>query len=164
MSLTTYERLFGAGPRGMTISVITFAVAFLLDRELESPPLHGSTTIGIAALVTGSAAAAAIVIWSLRSLPPGARGKELVTAGAFHYLRHPLYAGILGPLNLGLALFLDGWVYLAWVVIQYPIWHWNIAAEERLMHKEFGDKYATYCSKTGRFLPKFYVSRLTFRQ
>ncbi len=154
MSMTTYQRIFGTGPRGPIISLMTLGFTYWLDGRFNLPPLHGSTAFGIAALVAGSAAAAAIVIWSLRSLPPGVRGKELVTAGAFRYFRHPLYAGILGPFNLGLALFLDGWVYLAWAVLQYPIWHWNIAAEERLMHNEFGDQYAAYCGKTGRFLPK----------
>ena len=154
MSLTTYERIFGTGPRGTIISAITFWAAFMLDRELYSPPIHRSANFGITALVIASVATAAIVLWSLRSLPPGTRGKELVTAGAFRYVRHPLYAAFLGAFNFGLALFMDGWVYLAWAVLQYPIWYWNIAAEERLMHKEFGDSYAGYCRKTGRFLPK----------
>ena len=154
MSLTTYERIFGTGPRGTVISAVTLVVAFLLNRDLYSPPIHGNTSLGIAALVVATAVTAAIVVWSLRSLPPGARGKELVTTGAFHYVRHPLYAAFLGSFTFGLALFMDTWVYLAWAVLQYPVWHWNIAAEERLMHNEFGDAYAQYCRKTGRFLPK----------
>ncbi len=154
MPMTTYQRIFGTGPRGVVVSVVTLWLTYWLDGRLNLPPLHGSMTLGVTALVVGSAVAAAIVIWSLRGLPPGARGKELVTAGAFRYVRHPLYAGILGPFDFGLALFMDGWPYIIWAVLQYPIWHWNIAAEERLMHNEFGDEYAAYCNKTGRFLPK----------
>ena len=154
MSMTTYQRIFGTGPRGAIIGAVTFGLALALDYWLSLPPLHGSATLGIAALVAASAATAAIVAWSLRSLPLSARGRELVTAGPFRYVRHPLYAAFLGGFDFGLALFLDGWVYVAWAVLQYPIWHWNIAAEERLMHNEFGGEYAAYCSRTGRFLPR----------
>ncbi len=154
MSLTTYQRIFGAGPQGTIVSAITFGFTFWLDGWFNWPPLHGAATFGITVLVVASVATAAIVAWSLRSLPPGMRGKELVTAGAFHYVRHPLYAAFLGSFDFGLALFMDGWPFLVWAVLQYPIWHWNIAAEERLMHKEFGDAYAEYCRTTGRFLPK----------
>ncbi len=154
MPMTTYQRIFGTGPRGTIVTVITFGLAFVLDGRFNLSPLHGNTTVGVVALVVGSAAAAAIVAWSLRNLPPSARGKELVTTGAFHYLRHPFYAAFIGPFDFGLALFMDGWPYIIWAVLQYPIWHWNIAAEERLMHNEFGDEYAAYCNKTGRFLPK----------
>jgi protein-S-isoprenylcysteine O-methyltransferase Ste14 len=161
MTLKPYQRIFGAGPRGAFISAIAFGLAYVLGGGTDLPPIHDSTTIGIVSLALASAATAAIVAWSLRSLPTGARGRELVTTGAFHYVRHPLYAAFLGPFGFGLALFMDGWIYLAWVVLQYPIWHWNIAAEERLMHQEFGDAYADYCRKTGRFLPRLTAFRLS---
>ena len=152
--MTSYQRIFGTGPRGTIVCVITFAITFVLNDRLDPPPLHGSATLGIAALLIGVVMAVAIAASSLASLPPGARGKELVTAGAFRWVRHPLYAALLGPFDFGLALYMDGWPYLVWALLQYPIWHWNIAAEERLMHNEFGETWAEYCKKTGRFLPK----------
>ncbi len=163
MPLTPYQRIFGAGPRGTTISIATLGGTVVLDMWLGLPAIHGNATVGWTALILGAAAAFAIAVWSLRALPPDTRGRELVTAGPFRYIRHPLYAAFLGPFDLGLALFLDSWIYLAWAALQYPIWHWNIAAEEGLMRQEFGDEYAAYCRRTGRFLPKLQTIATTFR-
>jgi protein-S-isoprenylcysteine O-methyltransferase Ste14 len=154
MAMTPYQRIFGTGPRGSLGSAATLALTFLLDKQFNLPPLHGNAVLGVTALAVGAVITALIVTWSLRALPPETRGRELITSGPFHYVRHPLYAAFLGPFDLGLALFLDGWIYLAWAALQYPIWHWNIAAEERLMRETFGDEYAEYCRRTGRFLPK----------
>ena len=154
MTLTPYQRIFGAGPRGVIISALTFGLALALNRRLSLPPLHGNALLGIAALAIGTTLAVVMVAWSLRALPPETRGKALVTTGAFHYVRHPLYAAFLGPFDLGLAVFLDGWIYLAWAALQYPIWHVNVAAEEELMRETFGDEYAAYCRTTPRFVPK----------
>ena len=162
MTLTPYQRIFGAGPRGVLLSALTFGLAAALEHWLNLPPLHGMPPLGIAALTTGIVLTTAVVTWSLRALPPETRGKELVTTGAFHYVRHPLYAAFLGPFDLGLVLFLDSWIYLAWAALQYPIWHLNVAAEERLMQDEFGAEYTEYCRTTGRFLPKLRTIAGTF--
>jgi protein-S-isoprenylcysteine O-methyltransferase Ste14 len=154
MTLTPYQRIFGAGPRGTVVSAATLALTLLLDNRFELPPLHGNAVLGVVALAVGALITAVVVTWSVRVLPPETRGRELITNGPFRYVRHPLYAAFLGPFDLGLALFLDGWIYLAWAALQYPIWHLNVAGEERLMLETFGNEYAAYCQKTGRFLPK----------
>jgi protein-S-isoprenylcysteine O-methyltransferase Ste14 len=163
MTLTPYQRIFGAGPRGALISTLSFGLAAALENWLNLPPLHGSTPFGIAGLALGVVLTTAIVTWSLYALPPEARGRGLVTAGPFRYVRHPLYAAFLGPFDFGLALFLDGWIFLAWAALQYPLWHLNVAAEEKLMHGEFGSEYAVYCRRTGRFLPKLQIFARMFR-
>ena len=152
--MTPYQRVFGTGPRGVLASAATLGAALGLEAWLDLPAMHGSAAFGWAALMLGAAATAVIVAWSLRSLPPATRGRTLVTGGPFRHVRHPLYAAFLGPFDLGLALFLDGWIYLAWAALQYPLWHLNVAAEERLMRATFGDAYAAYCRTTPRFLPK----------
>ncbi len=152
--MTPYQRLFGTGPRGVLASAATLAAALALDARLDLPEMHGSAAFGWAALTIGAAVAVAIAGWSLHALPPAARGRTLVVAGPFRYVRHPLYAAFLGPFDLGLALFLDGWIYLAWAALQYPLWHLNIAAEERLMRDAFGEDFAAYCRRTGRFVPR----------
>ena len=157
--MTPYQRIFGTGPRGVIVSALTFGLAMILHKVLGLPPVHGSAPIGFAALVVGAAVTAAIVGWSLRALPPETRGKELVTGGPYRYVRHPLYAAFLGPFAFGFALFLDGWFFLAWAALQYPIWHLNVAAEERLMRRGFGDEYAEYCRRTPRFVPRMWSGR-----
>lgn len=153
MAMTPYQQIFGSGPRGVGLSVATFALAVLADRLLEASPLHGSRILGISALLVCTGLTAAIVAWSVRALSPETRGRELVTTGPYLYVRHPVYAAFLGFFDLGLVLFLDGWPYLGWAIAQYPLWHWNVAAEERLMTKDFGADYVDYCRRTPRFLP-----------
>lgn len=152
--MTPFQRMFGSGPRGTLTSMATLGGALALDSWLRLPALHGSTVIGWSMLAIGAVMTAVIVAWSLRALPPETRGRTLVTSGPFRFVRHPLYAAFLGPFAFGLALFLDGWVFLAWAALQYPIWHFNVRGEERLMRREFGEDYAEYCRRTGRFLPK----------
>ena len=154
MTMTPYRRFFGGGPRGGVLSLATLALALLVDRLLETPPLHGNNILGIVALLACTGLTAAILVWSVRALPPEARGRDLVTAGPYRYVRHPQYAAFLGPFDLGLVMFLDAWPYLVWAILQYPLWHWNVAAEERLMTEAFGRDYADYCRKTPRFLPR----------
>jgi protein-S-isoprenylcysteine O-methyltransferase Ste14 len=154
MAMTPYQRIFGSGPRGSALSLATLGLALLVDRLLETPPLHSSSILGITALLVCTGLTAIILVWSVRALPPETRGREFVKTGPYRYVRHPVYAAFLGPFDLGLVIFLDAWPYLVWAVAQYPLWHWNIAAEERLMTEAFGQDYADYCRRTPRFLPK----------
>lgn len=88
------------------------------------------------------------------SLPARDRGKRLHTGGAFQYVRHPLYAAFLSVFDLGLAFYLNSYVFVLWAVILHPVWHWAIRYEEELMIEIFGDQYLDYQNNTGRFLPK----------
>lgn len=99
-------------------------------------------------------AALFLVIWSLRSLPLVSRGHELVTKGAYRYIRHPLYASFLSCFNFGLAVLLNNWIYIIWAILVHAVWHWNIDSEEKLMKKMFPKEYAEYCKVTGRFIPR----------
>lgn len=157
--MTPYQRIFGTGPRGLVFGLLSFAIVLWLDEFLNLPPMHGSQVWSKISLATGTVVTSAIVVWSLVALPPSLRGKELVTAGPFQYVRHPLYAAFLIGFNFGLGGFMDGWVFLFWAILQYPLWHLNIAGEERLMHQYFGQDYSDYCRKTGRFLPRFMGAR-----
>ena len=130
-------------------------VILLADRNFPVVSVQMLYKVGARNEVTGKTGLAiAILAWSVRALPPEARGRKLVTKGPYLYVRHPLYAAFLGPFDLGLVMFLDAWPYLVWAIAQYPLWHWNVVAEERLMIEAFGQDYADYCRKTPRFLPK----------
>ncbi len=151
--MNSYQRIFGTGPRGTAISVALLVAAYILEPRADLPPIHGTAWIGWAAVALLTAITAAIVVWSVRSLPPSARGTGLCTSGAFHFFLHPLYGAMLTFFNFGLAAFLDNWIYVAWAALQHPIWHWNVAAEERLMRAEF-PAYEAYAARTGRFVPR----------
>lgn len=154
--MTSYEKIFGAGPRGLLISSVFLWTAIISEKYFDSLQITNSkffryTIFACLIMITFS-----IIIWSIKSLPPLARGNKLITNGAFKYFRHPLYGAFLSFFNFGLAIFLNNWIYIIWALIQHPVWHWNIKAEEKLMESYFPNEYAEYCKKTGRFFPRLY--------
>jgi len=113
--------------------------------------------LGVAVGVAGLA----LFAWSHRalgrnwSLTIGIKeGHEMVTAGPYRGVRHPMYTAILAW-AIGVALvsahLLGGlpWVLMAgFAASRAPI-------EERAMAEAFGEAYRTYMARTGRFLPRF---------
>jgi len=79
---------------------------------------------------------------------------QLVTAGPYRFVRHPIYSAnlalwlgaALGTLNL---LLLAAWpLFLAGNRLE-------VAAEERLLAARFGEAWQGYAARTGRLLPRF---------
>lgn len=153
--MNTYERIFGAGPRGGVISLAFLALAWEMESVAGLPSIIVSNVARWLIFVLTAMVSIAVVIWSVKSLSPAARGKQLITTGAYRYLRHPLYAAFLSCLNFGLAILLNNWIYILWAVLIHGVWHWNINSEEKLMRREFPKKYEEYCMTTGRFVPRF---------
>ncbi|MCK5166487.1 MAG: isoprenylcysteine carboxylmethyltransferase family protein [Rhodospirillaceae bacterium] len=154
--MNTYQRLFGTGPRGLLLGLLMLYVAWWGEKTYGLGSVHGSVGVGWAALIIGSVITAVILFWAVKSLPPSERGKNLITTGAFKYFRHPLYAAFLLGFGPGLVFYLDGWFYILSSILQFPMWHWNIRAEEKLMANAFPREYEQYCQHTGRFFPKLW--------
>ena len=152
--MNSYERIFGAGPRGSLISLALLALAWQLESVVGLPSITASYVVRWLVFVLTVIGTVVIIVWSLKSLPPAKRGKKLVTNGAYRYLRHPLYAAFLSCLNFGLAVLLNNWIYIIWAVLLHGVWHWNIESEEKLMRQEFPSEYEEYCQITGRFIPR----------
>ena len=152
--MNTYERIFGAGPRGLLISLALLALAWQLESAAGLPSITTSYLARWLVFVMSLVGAIFVIVWSIKSLPPARRGKELVTNGVYRYLRHPLYAAFLSCLNFGLAVLLNNWIYIIWAVLLHGVWHWNIESEENLMKREFPQEYEEYCQTTGRFIPR----------
>jgi len=153
--MTPFQRIFGTGPRGLALSLATLATAWAVTAFVDVGPIHGHDGLGLGILLVSMVVTSAGVVWSLKSLPLDSRGRDLITKGAFRYVRHPLYASFLLSFDFGLAAYLDHWIYVFWALAQFPLWHANVAGEERLMHKKFGAAYAAYAARTGRFAPKW---------
>lgn len=153
--LNSYERIFGAGPRGILISVVLFYMAYYLEAIIGLPLIFNSDELRYCVFAVFVLLGSAFVVWSLYSLPPKERGKRLVTSGAYQYVRHPLYASFLLFFNTSLAFLLDNWIYLIWAIVLFPVWSVNVKREEQLMANTFGKAYEVYCEKTWRFFPKF---------
>ena len=154
--MNNFQRIFGTGPRGLLVSLILLAITYFLEPVVGLPQIHSSYMFGVIIFSFSIVLTSLVIVWSTKSLHPNQRGRDLITSGAFKYFRHPLYAAFLIFFNLGLALFLNNYVYVIWAILQHVVWHINMIGEERLMNKIFPEKYRQYCTKTGRFIPIFW--------
>ena len=109
-----FQRIFGAGPRGLFLSLVLLGIAWKLKQYMDLPKIHGNSSLGLVIFISLTVLTMATVLWSLKSLTLEKRGEELVTTGAFKYFRHPLYAAFLTFFNFGLAILLDNYIYVIW--------------------------------------------------
>lgn len=81
------------------------------------------------------------------------RSSGLVSAGAFKYVRHPLYLGCI-LFYLGLALSTASLFSLAlWVAICI-FYNYLASYEEKLLEAKFGESYIIYKEQTGKWMPR----------
>jgi protein-S-isoprenylcysteine O-methyltransferase Ste14 len=77
---------------------------------------------------------------------------ELVVAGPYHCVRHPIYTGLLVALA-GTALALGEWRGLiALAITAAALWR-KLRLEEALMRGQFGDAYARYAERVPALIP-----------
>lgn len=84
-----------------------------------------------------------------------AKEHQLVTAGPYHRVRHPMYTAFY-VLGIGVLLTSANWLVgllnlgaVTWMCLV------RIPDEEQMMVDRFGDHYRQYMAKTGRLLPRF---------
>ncbi len=103
-----------------------------------------------AALVVRSRAALGGA-WSL--VPAADQGTGLVTTGPYRVVRHPIYLG-LALLATGEALAFASWPAVLIVLTAIvPTFAWRARAEETLLSRTFGERYALYRKQTRMIIP-----------
>jgi protein-S-isoprenylcysteine O-methyltransferase Ste14 len=103
-----------------------------------------------AALVLRSRAALGAA-WSF--VPTADQGTGLVTTGPYRLVRHPIYLG-LALLAIGEALAFGSWPALMIVMSGIvPTFAWRARAEEKLLSRTFGERYAVYRQRTKMIIP-----------
>jgi protein-S-isoprenylcysteine O-methyltransferase Ste14 len=89
--------------------------------------------------------------WSLVAMAD--RGTGLVTTGPYRLVRHPIYLG-LALLAMGQAIAFGSWpaflIVLSGIV---PTFAWRARAEETLLSRTFGERYALYRNQTKMIIP-----------
>ena len=89
--------------------------------------------------------------WSF--LPKAGQETGLVTTGPYRLVRHPIYLG-LALLAIGEALAFSSWpaflIVLSGIV---PTFAWRAQAEETLLSRTFGKRYALYKKQTKMIFP-----------
>jgi protein-S-isoprenylcysteine O-methyltransferase Ste14 len=89
--------------------------------------------------------------WSM-AIVPGKR-RRLITSGMFTYVRHPIYAlSIL--LMIATMVVVSAPIMLAVGCVHIVMLVGKAANEERHLRGTHGQKYADYCVRTGRFVPR----------
>lgn len=81
-------------------------------------------------------------------------GDELITAGPYAAVRHPVYTGIF-TMTAGLLVALPGAVSASAFIVALAVGRYRALAEENLLLRDdtHGAAYAEYMQRTGRFVP-----------
>lgn len=80
------------------------------------------------------------------------QGHELIEAGPYRYIRHPIYTGILLAF-IGSALKVgDVRGIFAVLIVFISFWR-KLRMEERMLGETFGDTYAQYKARTKALIP-----------
>jgi protein-S-isoprenylcysteine O-methyltransferase Ste14 len=140
---------------------LMFAIiaAFLLPRlqvfeflHFTPNPLVGS--VGVILCAGGMA----LLVWGRQRLGKNwsqtvsvKEDHELVTAGPYFLVRHPMYTGGLIAC-IGSAIVVGGpFVFL--LVILTPLFLWRVGAEDKLMEQQFPTEYPAYKKRTKALIP-----------
>ena len=108
-------------------------------------------------------AAASIAIWGAFSLGEFAgdlrlkKGHRVIQTGAYHWVRHPLYSGLIFWCA-GCLLFFKSFLFLILIAL-VPVIYLEAKSEEKALIGAFGEEYENYYASTGMFFPKVFKRR-----
>lgn len=101
-----------------------------------------------------------LTVWMLRSLGKNItdtvvtrREHQLVTHGPYRWIRHPLYT-FATLLYLGLGMIAASWLVLLMACLAFFLLSLRTPKEEAQLLARFGEEYAAYMDRTGRYLPR----------
>ena len=77
---------------------------------------------------------------------------KLVTHGIYHYIRHPIYLGVILA-AIGIPMYSSSLAGILIMSALIPIFLIRIKFEERMLTDEFGDVYLTYKKSTRKLIP-----------
>ncbi len=80
------------------------------------------------------------------------RTSRLMTDGPYRISRNPMLTGTFVYLT-GACVWIATWQAVAVFVVFIVIMLIQVSTEEKRLRRDFGDEYADYCRRTGRFTP-----------
>jgi protein-S-isoprenylcysteine O-methyltransferase Ste14 len=137
----------------------TVAVLLPLLIAGDDPPATGAALAFASVLFGLGASIYAWCVWDFASFGRGTPApidapKRLVIRGLYRFTRNPMYLGVLTVI-LGWAAFFGAARLVLYAVFVCACFHAFIRIyEEPHLAREFGDEYAAYTAKVGRWLPR----------
>lgn len=83
------------------------------------------------------------------------KNQKLITAGAYKYIRHPLYLAVILEL-VGFELVATSWLFIVLLVSTLVLFDKHIKKEEKLLEDYYQEAYRIYKQKTKKLLPRIY--------
>ncbi len=146
------------GDAGQLILFGIFLITWILDSFVlrRSIFLADSIPLLIRLIFLATALAAAFFLFKSghEAVIGEQRPAKIISAGAFGYVRHPLYLGSM-LVYLGLTVSTASLFCLALLVVIVLFYNYIAAYEEKLMEAKFGQAYIAYREKTGKWIPRF---------
>lgn len=148
---------------GMLAQAAAFGLVGAFPRHAISPmdglPAAWRSSVGIAIMLVAVLSTLLFVAsvkalgrqWSL-----GARVLEdhqLVTGGPYSWIRHPIYAAVLGMMLATGAVLSQAWVLFGAPALLAAGTLVRIRTEERLLRETFGAEWDAYASRVGALVP-----------
>jgi protein-S-isoprenylcysteine O-methyltransferase Ste14 len=129
--------------------------ALLEPLYLVDPPTGGLVVLG-ALLLFGAMAFMVIAQLDLGAswrvgFDDGAR-PGLVTTGLYRFSRNPIYLALFAALA-GMFVLIPTWLSLAMLVGTIIGIRNQVLEEERFLRRKYGDEFASYARRVGRFIP-----------
>ena len=145
----------------LVIAIIIFSLVILRFPSINRIFANRANTVGSVVVKIGAVLCIlgiAFAIWARFHLgknwsshPALKENHEMVTSGPYRFIRHPIYTGILlAELGTGLAV---GYIWLIPLVLGAIIFVRRVSIEEKIMMKQFPDKYSEYKKHTKALIP-----------
>ncbi len=81
--------------------------------------------------------------------------QKLITKGPYHYIRHPVYLGLL-LFSLSVPMIQDSLIGFIIMLLLIPLIIRRIKIEEKVLIAKFGKDYEEYAQKTWKLIPYVY--------
>lgn len=142
--------------------VVPGTVAVYLPWLIAGDNVIGSVAAVVSALLL-LLVGGGIYLWCLWDFAAFGRGtpapvdapKRLVVRGLYRYTRNPMYVGVLTVILGWAMLFQAPALVLYALAVATGFQLFVVLYEEPHLRKVFGAEYEDYCSRVGRWLPKF---------
>jgi protein-S-isoprenylcysteine O-methyltransferase Ste14 len=145
------------GDAGQVVLFVLFVILWVADSFLLRWTTFPAGAVPLALRLVLAAIVWVVALWLVKSghvvVSGEERPQEIIRSGAFRIVRHPLYLGTL-LFYLGLTIATLSLLSLAMFIVIFRFYDVIALYEETLLLAKFGQSYRSYCSVTGRWLPR----------